>query len=263
MQSTGAIRQAEPRPRSGRAGFTLIELLIVIAILSLLMSILIPALTRAKELARRAKCSAGLHGWGLRMHTYVTDFNGWFPWMQTGSTAYMLIDQAGRGGGYGPDDPRDFDDSRVKHFHLLGYVESEEHLNCPCATKVTGRIMPDGTIRWLGYFQVGVGTDLSPKRDSNLGEPSQWPFISDNLWMPADSSAPSEGTSNYRWSNHNPGDPQGANCVYADGHVEWLDDLRAMWWGPFSGYITPYRSLVPPNSTACYTYFPDLQPVPW
>lgn len=53
-----------------RHGFTLIELLVVIAIISLLVSILLPSLTKAKELARRAVCASNLHqiGTGLAMY---------------------------------------------------------------------------------------------------------------------------------------------------------------------------------------------------
>ena len=53
-------------------GFTLIELLVVIAIISLLVSILIPSLKRAKELARRAVCASNLHQPGLFTNSMIS-----------------------------------------------------------------------------------------------------------------------------------------------------------------------------------------------
>ena len=54
-------------------GFTLIELLVVIAIIALLISILLPSLSRARELAKRVKCAAHLRGIGHAMYIYAQD----------------------------------------------------------------------------------------------------------------------------------------------------------------------------------------------
>ena len=61
-------------PRRGTVGFTLIELLVVIAILSLLVSILMPSLNRAKFLAKNVICQSNSHQIGLAMVTYTSDF---------------------------------------------------------------------------------------------------------------------------------------------------------------------------------------------
>ncbi|MHC4153483.1 MAG: type II secretion system protein [Planctomycetota bacterium] len=56
-----------------RKGFTLIELLVVIAIIALLMSILMPALARVRELAQRVVCGTNLSGITKAMVVYAND----------------------------------------------------------------------------------------------------------------------------------------------------------------------------------------------
>ena len=59
-------------------GFTLIELLVVIAVIALLLSILMPALTKAKDLAMGAACKGNLKNFTFGMAMYLDDNDGNF-----------------------------------------------------------------------------------------------------------------------------------------------------------------------------------------
>jgi prepilin-type N-terminal cleavage/methylation domain-containing protein len=61
---------------NGKKGFTLIELLVVIAIIALLMSILMPALSRVREQARTVGCQGNLRQWGLTCMMYAEANSG-------------------------------------------------------------------------------------------------------------------------------------------------------------------------------------------
>lgn len=60
-------------------GFTLIELLVVVAIISLLVSLLLPSLSTAKQLAKNAVCLGNLHNVYTGVNLYTNEFNGQLP----------------------------------------------------------------------------------------------------------------------------------------------------------------------------------------
>jgi len=61
---------------NNRKGFTLIELLVVIAMIALLMAILMPALRKAKDAARRISCGSRLKQWGTAIQMHIGDNDG-------------------------------------------------------------------------------------------------------------------------------------------------------------------------------------------
>ena len=74
--------------RRSWSAFTLIELLVVVAIIAILAAMLLPALSAAREKARRSTCASNLKQVAIAMASYTGDFSGYYP----SHCAYDAID---------------------------------------------------------------------------------------------------------------------------------------------------------------------------
>jgi len=77
------------RPRHHLSGFTLIELLVVLSITALLVALLLPALSTARERARQVMCQSNFRQMSIAVNTYSIDHAGHLPSLMNGW--YMLM----------------------------------------------------------------------------------------------------------------------------------------------------------------------------
>jgi len=66
--------------------FTLTELLVVVAIVSIIAALLLPAISQSKRRAQQIQCVGNLHQQGVAIHTFVAEYNCYPTWITSSNT---------------------------------------------------------------------------------------------------------------------------------------------------------------------------------
>lgn len=220
-----------------RRGFTLIELLVVIAIIAILAGMLLPALSKAKEKAKRTKCLNSLRQVGIASHMYADDNNNILP---------PMIDNSNQVGNWSWDMPQ------AVVSNLLGYGFQRDILYCPSFAKQNNDTLWNFTSRFkvLGYAFATKGSpglaetniferiqqkvvNTAQQGSYTIGI-SQGIFVADaTLSVRNDREARGENFSKIDggWEGHSSPHlsgagaggqlPAGSNALYLDAHVAW------------------------------------------
>ena len=184
IRTSGLVYEVNPTCNLlTRRGFTLIELLVVITIISILASLLLPALKRARDTASSIVCVSNLKQIGLSTGMYAGDYGDWITPGRTYGRAYWdgsftWVPWTNLLGNYGKYSPCDYGSvilSRNDSF-------SKKLIYCP-SQPVTLKYGDYMANRWLyGYQEADLSWEShrQPHRFSHMQNPSQVYMVMDN-----------------------------------------------------------------------------------
>ena len=205
-------------PHTRLTAFTLIELLVVVAIIGILASLLLPALTEAKKASHLAACSSNLKQMGIAIQIYSVDFNDNMP---LGYQRYWgaPVERGLVGAGHGwtmhgillahtdipmdafrcPADRRDYELTE-KNFYNIGPGIPRQSIPFDYAAQMVGNGMRDRRLPWsLPETSPNPGRDF---KHSSIPNPS-------HLFLVWDGHIPiwniSEGWNQLRVTQRGPG----------------------------------------------------------
>jgi prepilin-type N-terminal cleavage/methylation domain-containing protein len=238
--------------------FTLVELLVVIGIIALLVSILMPALSKARAQAQRVVCASNIRQLAIAATIYVKDNNGWLPYVCAGN---IPIDQPGWLYTRGKlSSPRKAED--VASSALYKVLRTPKVFRCPADVDGTDDPFPNSVYPLTSYTMnicMARAPNYTPRKASKYKshcviywEPDETERGITWTWDDG-ASAPDQSGITQRH-----GKTSTVACV--DGHVEvWtLEQVRSQ-----SGRNAIGPIVNPPNALWCMPEKPDGAKATW